>query len=265
LNRSFLHIEDQAMASVGNYLYGFTDPAFQPGADLRGLAGMPVRVISLGEVGAAVSRHPVQRLMPLRTNVEPHHRVVRHISSKATLVPAAFGHISDSEAQILDVIRVNYDSIREELHRLDRTCEMGLKLSWSVNNVFEHLVRHDRALRELRDRVFRHREPTMNEKLQVGGAFEATLTRERERLTRMVLGAFDTVARDSVSVPPRSEKVICQASLLVDQSRAAEFQQALERAAALFDANFALEYSGPWPPYSFVRLRLQPPRNAGEA
>ena len=253
------------MANVGNYLYGFTDPAFQPAADLRGLAGAPVRVISLGDVGAAVSRHPVQRLMPLRRNVEPHHRVVRHISSKATLVPAAFGHISDSEGQILDVIRVNHDSIREELHRLDRKCEMGLKLSWKVDNIFEHLVRSDRALRDLRDRVFRHREPTMNEKLQVGGAFETTLMRERERLTRVLLGAFATIACDSVSIPARTEKVVCQASLLVEQSRSAEFQQALEGAAALFDANFSLEYSGPWPPYSFVNLRLQPPQRPGEA
>lgn len=253
------------MAHVGDYLYGFTEPGYRPAADLRGLAGAPVRVIAVGDVGAAVSRHPVQRLMPLRRNVEPHHRVVRHISSKAPLVPAAFGHISDSEAQVLDVIRSNHDSIRDELHRLDRTCEMGLKLSWNVNNIFEFLVRNDRTLRELRDRVFQHREPTMNEKLQVGGAFEATLMRERERLTRLLLGAFDGVARETLSLPPRGEKVACQASLLVEQSRTTEFQQALEAAAARFDTNFALEYSGPWPPYSFVRLRLQPPPGVGEA
>jgi hypothetical protein len=253
------------MSQVGSYLYGFTEPAFRPGADLRGLAGAPVRVIAHGEVGAVVSRHPVQHLMPLRRNVEPHHKVVRHISGTATLVPAAFGHISESEAQILAVMRTNHDSIREELHRLDRGCEMGLKLSWNVSNIFEHLVRTDRALRELRDRVFLRREPTMNEKLQVGGAFEATLTRERERLTRVLLGAFETVARETVTQPPRAEKIVCQASLLVDHLRTTEFQQVLEAAAALFDANFSLEFSGPWPPYSFVRLRLQPPRPAGEA
>ena len=89
--------------------------------------------------------------------------------------------------------------------------------------------------------------------------------RERERLTRVLLGAFETVARDTVSVPPRNEQVVCQASLLVDQSRTTEFEQALEAAAGLFDAHFSLEYSGPWPPYSFVRLRLQPPRHASEA
>jgi hypothetical protein len=80
-----------------------------------------------------------------------------------------------------------------------------------------------------------------------------------------LLGAFEGVARDTVSQPPRAEKIVCQASVLVDHSRATEFQEALDAAARLFDANFSLEYSGPWPPYSFVRLRLQPPRSVSEA
>jgi hypothetical protein len=253
------------MAPVGSYLYGFTEAGFQPDPDLRGLAGAPVRVLAVRDVGVVVSRHPVQRLMPRRSNVEPHHRVVRQISSGATLVPAAFGHISDSEAQILEVVRGNYDRIRSEIERLDRKCEMGLTLRWNVDNIFDHIVRQDRALRELRDRVFRHRQPTMNDKLQVGGAFEAALTRARERLTHLLLGAFVTVACDTVCAPPRAEKTVCQASILIDQPRRAEFQHALEAAAGLFDANFSLEYSGPWPPYSFVQLRLQPPRDASAA
>jgi hypothetical protein len=249
------------MVNVGSYLYGFTKPGCQPSPDLRGLANAPVRVIAFRDVGAVVSRHPVQRLMPLRRNVEPHHRVVRQISSGATLVPAAFGHISESDAQILAVMRGNYEDIHDELERLDRKCEMGLKLWWNVSNIFDHLVRNDRTLRELRDRVFRRREPTMNEKLQVGGAFEATLTRERERLTRVLLGAFAPLTHDSLCSPPRAEKTVCQAAILIDQERVPDFRRALEGAAALFDAHFSLEYSGPWPPYSFVRLRLQPPRD----
>jgi hypothetical protein len=253
------------MANVGSYLYGFTTPAFRPGPELRGLGGAPVRVLACEEVGAVVSRHPVQRLMPLRSNVEPHHRVVRQISAAAALVPAAFGHISDSDAQITAVMRANYDSIREELRRLDGKCEMGLKLLWNVNNIFSHLVRSDPGLRELRDRVFRHREPTMNEKLQVGGAFEATLMRERERLSRVLLRAFDQVACESVCTPARAETSVCNASLLIERPCVPQFQHALAAAAGLFDATLSLECSGPWPPYSFVRLRLQPPGSATAA
>src|SRR3954447_9787126 len=113
------------MSNPGAYLYGFTGRAFQPPPGLRGLAAAPVQVIRYREVAAVVSRHPVQPLMPLRSNLEPHHRIVRQISSEATLVPVAFGHISESDDEVCEVLRENYEEIRGELLRLDRTCEMG--------------------------------------------------------------------------------------------------------------------------------------------
>jgi hypothetical protein len=184
---------------------------------------------------------------------------VRHVSSRATLVPAAFGHITDSESQILEVLRSNYENIRQEIDRLQHKCEMSLKLCWNVDNIFDHLVRTNRELQALRDRVFRNRQPTMNEKLEVGGAFEATLLRERERLTSKLLAAFDVVACDFALSTPRSETTVCEVALLVEQAHANEFRQALQAAAGAFDASFTFESSGPWPPYSFVKLHLQAP------
>lgn len=247
------------MATLGHYLYGFTDRTFRPGADLRGLADAPVSVIAFGDVAAVVSPHPVQPLMPSRRNVEPHHRVVRRVSSEATLVPAAFGHITATEREILGVIQGNHEDIRGELARLEGKCEMGLKISWSVDNIFGFLVRTNAELRSVRDRVFSRPSPSMKDKLQVGSTFEAVLTRERERLTNAALGALSGVTCDVIPSPPRDEKNICNVALLVERARALDFDQALRRAAQLFDANYTFEYSGPWPPYSFVRLRLQAP------
>ena len=246
------------MAQAGAYLYGFTERTFQPPPGLRGLRDAPVGVIGFADLAAVVSDHPVQPLMPARRNVEPHHRVVRQVCSQAALVPAAFGHVGDSPAEILAVLRGNYDEIRQELVRLAGKSEMGLKVSWNVGNIFNHLVRINRDLREARDRAFRGREPSMNEKLQLGAQFEASLNAERERLTPMILAAFQQVACDVFQTPPRDEKTICHTALLVDRDRPADFEAALRQAATMFDASMAFESTGPWPPYSFVRLRLRP-------
>jgi hypothetical protein len=245
------------MSTAGTYLYGFANARFQPPADLRGLRGAPVHVLTFRDIAAVVSSHPVQPLMPLRSNLEPHHRVVREISSQATLVPAAFGHISETERRLCGVVTDNYDDIREALVRLDRKCEIGVKLSWNVANIFELLVRQDDRLREARDAIFGRGEPSMHEKLQLGSLFDQTLTRQRERLTAVLLNALERVACDTLCTPPRAEKGICQAALLIERARLDAVQGAVRHAASLFDANFTLEYSGPWPPYSFVRLRLQ--------
>jgi hypothetical protein len=243
------------MTNAGSYLYGFTDRRFAPPPGLCGLAGAPVRLLPFGDVAAVVSAHPVQRLMPQRRNVEPHHAVVRHIAATAPLVPAAFGHISETDEAILDVVRANYEAIHAEIERLGRRCEMTVKLRWTVENIFDWLVRHNADLRELRDRVFRNRHPSMNEKLQVGAQFEATLARERARLTALLLDGLRGVTLDVQQSPPREERLVCHLALLVD--RQAGFDEALRAAAARFNSDFTFDYSGPWPPYSFVRLRLE--------
>ena len=253
------------MSSAGAYLYGFTDRAYRPGDELRGVGGAPVRLVAFRDVAAVVSPHPVQRLLPSRRNLEPHHRIVRRIYSEAPLVPAAFGHISDTEEQILGVLSGNYQDIRGEIDRLAHKCEMSLGLSWTVDNIFEFMVRLDPELRALRDRVFREREPALSDKLQVGSMFEATLNRYRERITAALTGAFSGLVHDVFSKPPRHEKSICQMALLIDRTAVDAFGERVQSAGRLFDANYALDYSGPWPPYSFVRLRLQAPRPSAAA
>lgn len=247
------------MPSAGAYLYGFTHHTYRPSPDLRGLGDAAVRAVAFGDLAAVVSDHPVQPLMPSRRNVEPHHRIVGRISGEAPLVPAAFGHIGDSDTQILEVVRANYDEIRTELGRLAGLCEMELKLRWRIDNIFDVIVRRDRELRELRDRVFRQRQPSFNDKLKVGALFEAALGRERERLGRILLAEFDRFAREIIRTPPAQETLVCQAMLLVERARGEEFRALLADAAGKFDETFILESTGPWPPYSFVRLRLQAP------
>jgi hypothetical protein len=247
------------MATVGNYLYGFTDSHFIPEADLRGLADAPVRIVGFRDLGAVVSSHPVERLVPRRANLEPHHRIVRHMSSRAPLVPAAFGHISDSEEEVVDVLKENYEQIRDELNRLRGKAEIGVKLCWSVGNIFEYFVQTQSDLRALRDRVFRNSNPSLDDKLKVGSLFESCLNRDRERLASVLVSSLHLVTSDQMSRPVRDEKTVCDYSFLIECTRANEFVTALKDTAALFDSHFTLCSSGPWPPYSFVRLQLQTP------
>ena len=245
------------MATNGNYLYGFTQAHLQPQPGLRGLADAPIRLVGFRDVAAVVSNHPVQRLMPKRANLEPHHRIIHDICKRGPLVPAAFGHISETEEDVLGVLRENYEDIRQEIGRLANKVELTLKLRWNVENIFEYFVRHHKNLRELRDRVFRSPRPSFDDKLKVGSLFEASLSAERERLTALLLNSLRELVIESTQNPPRDEETVCECALLVDSERAQEFGPALERTAAIFDSDLALQWSGPWPPYSFVRLQLQ--------
>jgi Gas vesicle synthesis protein GvpL/GvpF len=247
-----------SMSTPGKYLYGFVEGDFQLAGELLGLANAPVHSIRLEDIAAIVSDHPVEKLSLLRKNVEPHHRVIREISAQSTLIPATFGHISDNDEQIRAVLRVNHTEIREELRRLSAKAEMGVKLVWDVDNIFDFLVGADRELRSRRDRVFGKSRPTMEDKLELGAFFDKLHKRERERLSNQIVEALRPVAGEFRVNPPADEKVVLNAAFLIERAREKEFEEALYRAANLFDSNFALDYNGPWPPYNFVRLTLKP-------
>jgi hypothetical protein len=245
------------MSTVGKYLYGFANGEFELGGELLGLAGAPVHAIRFQDIAALVSDHPVEKLSLLRRNLEPHHRVIREISKQATFIPATFGHISESEEQILEVLRGNCAGIREELDRLADKVEMGVKLVWDVDNIFDYFVSSDRELRNRRDRVFGKSRPTLEEKLELGAFFDRRLKQERDRLGNQLIEGLRPVTCEVRLNSPTDEKMVLNAAFLIDRAREKDFEEALCLAAGLFDSNFAVDYSGPWPPYNFVRLSLK--------
>lgn len=245
------------MSGLGKYLYGFTDGQSSPLTELLGLAGAPVHVLRFQDVAALVSDHPVEKLSLLRRNLEPHHRVVREAGQQATFIPATFGHISESAEQIVDLLRDNYAAIQEELHRLAGKVEMGVKLLWDVDSIFDFFVSFDRELRNRRDRVFGKSRPTLEEKLELGAYFDKRLKQERERMGNLIIEALRPLTGEVRVNPPSDEKMVLNAAFLIERSREKEFEESLYRAAGMFDSNFALDYSGPWPPYNFVRLSLK--------
>jgi hypothetical protein len=245
------------VSGLGKYLYGFTDGQSSPLTELLGLAGAPVHVLRFQDVAALVSDHPVEKLSLLRRNLEPHHRVVREAGQQATFIPATFGHISESAEQIVDLLRDNCAAIQEELHRLAGKVEMGVKLLWDVDSIFDFFVSFDRELRNRRDRVFGRSRPTLEEKLELGAYFDKRLKQERERLGNLIIEALRPLTGELRVNPPSDEKMVLNAAFLIERSREKGFEEALYRAAGMFDSNFALDYSGPWPPYNFVRLSLK--------
>jgi hypothetical protein len=244
------------------YLYGFAASDFHWAAECCGLADAPLEKIDCEDVAAVVSAYPFEKVAVLRRNLEAHHRVIRELSRQTTLLPATFGHLCENQTEMAAVLPANRAAIRAELDRLAGKVEMGLKLVWDVDNVFEYFVSRDRALRQYRDRVFGRSRVSLQEKLDLGAFFEKRLQQERQRLSAQILEALRPVCAEIREDPAQDENMVLHAAFLIERAREPEFEQAVYGAASLFDSHFALDYSGPWPLYHFVQLQLQLPQPA---
>ena len=181
-------------------------------------------------------------------------RTIRRVAEEYTTIPAKFGQVAADTDRVRRVLEANYDEIREELARLQGKVEMGLKVSWTVENVFEHVVGKSRELRELRDRLLRRSASlTRQQRIDIGAFAYDKLNELRGGITEKVI----TVLQDSVEEVEinqiTEEKVVMHGAFLVRKDRQNDFAVAAQKVADLLGEDYAVKVDGPWVPFSFVR------------
>ena len=72
-----------------------------------------------------------------------------------TVLPMVFGVIADGPESIRRILRINRGVFQEQLDRLRGKVEMGLRVTWDVPNIFEHVLAIHPELAAYRDQVFR--------------------------------------------------------------------------------------------------------------
>jgi len=209
-------------------------------------------------VGAVVSAFsPKERLLPLRKNLEPHNEVLREVMKTTTVVPMTFGHVARSEAEIRKTLRRHRAAIGTQLDRVNGAVEMGLKVKWDVDSIYDYIVGVDPELAAFRDQVFgRSNAPSQNEKMELGKLFEDRLNRERDEQTDRVVEMFKESVREHRANVPKGEKVVMDLAFLVERDAQKAFEDRVFQVAGAFPAEYVFDYSGPWAPFNFVDLDL---------
>jgi hypothetical protein len=247
----------QSRDSEGRFIYAAIllngNPDFV-GIDLLGLDGCKVYMIPYRDVAAVVSDYPVGEIKLIRKNLSPYHDVTRRLAETCTTIPARFGQIAEDGEKLLRVLRRNYPRIRQELERLDQKVEMGVKIFWEVDNLFEYFVKTDAELRSLRDRIFsRQSPPTTLQLIELGGIVSDRMNARKEAVSRKVVSALRRAAVEEKLDEPGEEKMVMSGWFLVSKERRQDFEQMVNEAASLLGEAYAVKVNGPWVPFNFVR------------
>jgi hypothetical protein len=223
-----------------------------------GLRGGQVRAIVEGPLAAVVSDVPDERLRPERAHLAAHHLVLKSLLAQGDLLPMAFGIVADSPQAIRRTLTDDREELLAQLRRIEGKIEMTLRVVWDVPNVFEYFVHTHPELRTLRDRLFMNgREPSGEEKIELGRLFDRTLQEDRDAHIRSVREVLDPRCAEFHLNTPRTEREVMNLACLVGRDGQQQFEKDVFTAAARFDDNYSFDYSGPWPPYDFVDVAIK--------
>ena len=246
------------MSGNGKYIYGFTrsDATLSPA--INGIDGKPIFAISDNGVAAVVSDGPDGKLRPERKNLSAHHSVIKEIMKTLTILPVSFGVVAGNEASIKKILKLNHDSFISQLKRMEGKVEMGLKINWDVENIFEFMVRKHRTLELFRDNIFlKPTGATQEEKLELGRMFETILNEDREKHITAVQDILKDYCCEIKVNKPKDENTIMKLACLVEKTKLEQFEKGVFEAAKEFDDNYAFDFNGPWAPHNFVDIKLK--------
>lgn len=244
-------------AGRGRYVYciAASDHAFEVGA--LGIGESEVYTVHEAGLVAVVCETPLRRYEPTQENLLLHETVNEAVMRDHTILPMSFGTVFRSDADVAAMLRTTAPAFREVLAAVRGKVELGVKVSWDRERAMSDLERTNPDVRTLKEEIRRGGDGSAYlARLQLGRVVEEAM---EERANALMWSVYEPLR--PLSVASRNAKLIgddmiLNMAFLVERVREDEFDQAVGRLAHRHDGLLSFKYTGPWPPYSFVNIRL---------
>jgi hypothetical protein len=242
----------------GRYVYCIVRSSLPLAFGRIGLGQAPseVTTVSFGDLAAVVSDTPLGVLDPTRENVLAHQRVNETVMERFTVLPMSFGTVFRTDDDIIEFLRSAYDAFADVINKMADKLEFGLKVLWDRDAIIEAIEAEDEGIRRLKRELSALKGSTYFARMQYGRMVEAALEARTERYVVDIFEALRPVAVASRSNKPIGDKMIMNAAFLVSRDQEAAFDATVKQLGAQFDG-LTFKYTGPWPPYNFVNIRLK--------
>ena len=100
--------------------------------------------------------------------------------------------------------------------------------------------------------------PSQNSRpLECGTNCEQALGEKSDAYVRQVYDHLRDAATASRHNKPIGDKMILNAAFLIERQKESDFDAAVNSVAERFGDRLNFKYTGPWPPYNFVNIRLK--------
>ncbi|MFH1337572.1 MAG: GvpL/GvpF family gas vesicle protein [Nanoarchaeota archaeon] len=210
---------------MGEYLYCIIRMGETPKMDfeVRGIGNREIRCANYNDLTAVISETPLKEYKPTEEYTKEHKNVNLHILENHTLLPVAFGMVFKNKNILLNTMRRLYPVLKKSLRLVDNKIELGVKV-------------------------------VIHKELDV----EKTFGKDKEKLRKECeadFAALDKIAVQAKAGKLFSERLVLNRSFLVDREKIDKFSAAVEKLRDKYK-KLKIQYTGPWPPYNFVNIRI---------
>jgi hypothetical protein len=208
------------------------------------------------DIAAVVSDAPMEVLDATRENVLAHERVNETVMGSRTVIPMSFGTVFKTPEDIVELLRGAYGAFDEVLVKMENKVEFGLKVLWDRELIIRQIEQEEEDIRRLKSEIASQKGSTYFARVQYGRLVDAALQARSEQYVGEIFRALRDVCVASRVNKPIGDRMIMNGAFLVAREREPAFDRRVKTLGARHD-HLTFRYTGPWPPYNFVNIRLK--------
>src|SRR3954468_14377582 len=244
--------------SRGKYVYCIIEASEPLKFGRVGIGADPsdVYTVHYRNLGAVVSDAPLEVLDASRENVLAHERVNETVMREHTVIPMSFGTIFKTREDIVELLRSAAEAFGDVLNKMQNKLEFGLKVLWDRDQAVREVEQEDEDISRLKKEISGQKGPTYFARMQYGRLIDSALQARSERYVADILEQLREVSVASRINKPIGDKMIMNAAFLISRDQESAFDAKVKSIAGRLD-KLTFKYTGPWPPYNFVNIRLK--------
>jgi len=218
-----------------------------------------VYTIGYRDIGFVVSDTPVVEYEPNETNALVHEEVVERIMGEYTVLPLKFGTVFRDAASAERTLARLYREFKSELERLDARVEVGVRVFWEPEAAMRHIENISDEVSRLKKEIARKTKRSLPATYQLRQRLERLMNEELNRRAELYSAEIFGVLKKQSEASQLNRLVghtILNAAFLVRREKVEEFGREVRKIqGGYLDKGMEFRFSGPWPPYNFVRIR----------
>jgi len=241
--------------SSGCYVYGIVGAADIPPQECHGVGDARVDYVRSGPLAAAVSAYDQQGEVSLRADLTAHTRVLDWLAERTTVIPMAFGTVTDDATAVVEsIIGPGAEMLVDLLEWLRGTSQFNLRGLYHRERVLSEVVLADPGLTRLHERTRELPQGQPDpELIRLGEGVSAALDRQKAEDSERILGAVEPFVVDLRDRVSGDMDQVFDLALLVPQAQRGRVEATLEEIAEAEHERIRLQLTGPFPPYDFVK------------
>ncbi len=193
--------------------------------EVKGFEDNAVYTIPFKDLCAVASKATIKNYAPTDENITIHRDVSLRVMKNCSVLPVAFGQVFKNKAILLHNIRKTYLVLKRGMLGMNNKVELGVK-AIVPNDIKPEEVFNGKGLDAARE--------------EIAAEFSQTL------------GALAVKEKSNKLF---SERLVVNQSYLTDKNNLDQFSEKVTELTEKF-SSLKIQYSGPWPPYNFVTIRI---------